>query len=177
MKLHFTGTATEKLMMVNTAVFQTESGEEVTIDRDKTVSCFQDDNSFDMVWKNCYISTDDGASHDIKEEDIAKLKFVRLEIEDDAALHHPDYDIAVTGVYTDRYTIFEDETAQPKEKELVVWFESGYIYFKTKQPTAKKAAMEFDDVCQKAGINIDNLPYSEAVLRNPEGAEIDVIAF
>lgn len=58
--------------------------------------------------------------------------------------------------------------------ELVIWFgDQGHVYFATEKTTAKDAYLEFDEKCEKAGVDMSNLPYSELVLRDADGNDID----
>lgn len=58
--------------------------------------------------------------------------------------------------------------------ELMILLKSGgWMYFKTNQNVADKAFTEFQETCENAGINIDNLEIKLATLRNEESVDID----
>ena len=57
--------------------------------------------------------------------------------------------------------------------ELMIVLETGHLYYKTESESAEVAYREFENVCDNAGINIDNLPIIEAILRDEEGYDID----
>ena len=58
--------------------------------------------------------------------------------------------------------------------ELMVVYGKSWIYFKTSADTATKAYSEYVAVCEKNGINMDNMNPTLVKLRNSEGVDIDV---
>ncbi len=63
--------------------------------------------------------------------------------------------------------------------ELMIVLKSGggWLYFKTNQIAADKAFTEFEESCENIGINIDNLEFNYAELRDPNGLAIDTKTF
>ena len=62
--------------------------------------------------------------------------------------------------------------------ELKIWCEGGaLIYFKTKKNTAKEAFSEFEDICERVQINIDNLRPTELILQDKDFIEFDKIRY
>ena len=60
--------------------------------------------------------------------------------------------------------------------ELMIILRGGsYLYFKTAYRQADKAFDDFLEACEIARINVDNLDFFEAVLRNEDGKDIDSI--
>lgn len=57
--------------------------------------------------------------------------------------------------------------------ELMICFGSDYLYFDTKEMTAREAVADFVDVCERIRINIDNVNFTSAVLRDKDGNDID----
>ena len=57
--------------------------------------------------------------------------------------------------------------------ELMICFGSDYLYFDTKEMTAREAFAEFVDICERIKINIDNVKFTSAVLRDKNGNDID----
>lgn len=55
--------------------------------------------------------------------------------------------------------------------------DDSYMYFSTKQMTAREAFSEFVDICERVRINIDNMKFTSAVLRDKNGEDIDRIGW
>ena len=48
----------------------------------------------------------------------------------------------------------------------------AWLYFPTDQQSAVEAMREFETVCEKNGINTDNLEITSAILRDENGKDI-----
>lgn len=62
------------------------------------------------------------------------------------------------------------------ENELMIVLDCSparWIYFKTHETTLKEALGDFYSVCELSGINMDNAPIKNAVLRNDRDVAID----
>lgn len=57
--------------------------------------------------------------------------------------------------------------------ELLVSYGKNWLYFKTGQFTADKAYQEYEEMCENAGINIDNMKPVLIVLRDKDQNDID----
>ena len=65
---------------------------------------------------------------------------------------------------------------QELKNELMICFGSaGYCYYPTNATTAKEAVDDFFKAMKVAGINEDNLNFSDATLRNEFYDQIDYI--
>lgn len=54
--------------------------------------------------------------------------------------------------------------------ELMISFMGGgYVYYTTNQSNADKAFDEFLQTCENSGINMDNMLFDKAILRNQDG--------
>ena len=77
------------------------------------------------------------------------------------------------------FAIFDDVMAGrdviDTQNELAIFMkEYGYLYFKTDRSNAQEAYADFITAMYLAGINTDNWnPEIKAVLRNPDGEDID----
>ena len=56
---------------------------------------------------------------------------------------------------------------------MITFMNGGYIYYKTDQVKADKAFDEFLRICEEAGMNLDNMFWDKAVLRNDTQGNID----
>ncbi len=56
---------------------------------------------------------------------------------------------------------------------MIVLKSGGWMYFKTEENTADKAFTKFEEACENAGINIDNLEIKIAKLRDKDEKDID----
>ena len=60
--------------------------------------------------------------------------------------------------------------------ELIIFCEGGpWLYFKTKKTTAKDAFYEFEDICDRIGIDTSNLQVKELELQNKDFVRLDRI--
>ena len=59
--------------------------------------------------------------------------------------------------------------------ELMIVLKSGggWLYFKTKETSADRAFTKWLETCEESGMNIDNLSFSFAELRDNDGEAID----
>ena len=58
--------------------------------------------------------------------------------------------------------------------ELMIVYNGGqWLYYKTSQTTVKGALNEFEALCEKTGINTDNMRVQSAVLRDPLQNDIE----
>lgn len=62
-----------------------------------------------------------------------------------------------------------------KRYEILANVKDGYIYFKTNADTAREAYLALQKAFEKAGINVDNVPFGKVELReNGDDEAIDV---
>ena len=94
MRIEFNGTTNHPYMMVNTAHFRTKNGEEVVIDRDESSWTINDDKTFSLEWRGCYLWDGEEAHYDI-DGLLDGADLIELEVEDDAP--DADYMVTVTG--------------------------------------------------------------------------------
>ena len=60
------------------------------------------------------------------------------------------------------------------DNELKIWVNRrSLIYFKTKKTSTKEAFAEFQDICERIQVNIDNLRVSELELQDKDFNLID----
>lgn len=64
---------------------------------------------------------------------------------------------------------------EPMSNELMVNVGGGYAYFPTNAHDAGKAYHAFADAVEAAGVNLDNVHVSEAILRTNDGQEIGCV--
>lgn len=60
-----------------------------------------------------------------------------------------------------------------KTNELMIIFESGWLYYKTTASTARLGLQDFEKTCEMNGINLDNMDIYEVKLRDSEYNDID----
>lgn len=58
--------------------------------------------------------------------------------------------------------------------ELVVFYTVEWLYYKTNCSTIKEAYKEFEDVCNRNGIDISNMVPIEMALRDKNGNNIEI---
>lgn len=97
MNVLFKGTTNKKYCMINVAIFLAKNGDVFTVDRSETTWMLDDNGTFTMCWKNCYIREVNGkrpfASEQMSEQYVPEEKLrdmmhgaelLEMQLEDDA---------------------------------------------------------------------------------------------
>ena len=97
---------------------------------------------------------------------VCKLKL------NDVITHDPDWVVGKMLEKSKEQSSAGGSNAHEKPNELIIAFAGGpYLYFKTDKTDTKEAFTDFQEACEQAGINIDNMSVKNCILRDAKTYE------